>query len=136
MVRIEDFQQIGECGVDSGTIMIIDPCYVLQDDDVPSRPSYQDFLDQADAVRGEHGSFGYIAFNLGVIAETLYGDGTYKVFARLNEEGQVCQMLIDFEQVLEDEEDETDWDDYEEDYDDEEDYEDEEERDFPDDLAG
>ena len=135
MIRIDDFEKIGECGVDSGTIMIIDPCYVLRDEEYDKQqPSYQQFLAQADTVRQDGSSFGYLSFNLGVIAETLYGDGTYNVFARLNSNGQVCQMLIDFEQVLDDEEE-----DYTDDYDDFDDLEEEsleEERDLPDDLAG
>ena len=36
--------KIGECSVDSGQIMIIDPCYVLHQKDHET-PTYEDLLD-------------------------------------------------------------------------------------------
>ena len=63
--------KIGECGVDSGTLMIGDPCYCFDDED-------------RDAVFSEIGTglFGtaHLPFGTGVVSSTGNGDGVYAVF--------------------------------------------------------
>ena len=69
--------KIGECGVDSGTLMIGDPCYCFDDED-------------RDAVFSEIGTglFGtaHLPFGTGVVASTGYGDGVYEVFVETVED--------------------------------------------------
>ena len=71
---------IGHCGVDSGQIMLIDPCYVFKDDfdggDTPTGGSY----DEACRVTLAEGA-GQIQNGLGVVTRTYIGDGNYPVYA-------------------------------------------------------
>jgi hypothetical protein len=63
--------KIGEVGVDSGTLLIGDPCYCFDGDD----------LDAAFSVIGAglHGE-AVLPRGIGVISSTGYGDGVYPVY--------------------------------------------------------
>ena len=93
------FEEIGELGVDSGQIMLTDPCYVLDYNQFGDETdkSYDDVLN---AYNGDHNQ-PYITpwrpFE-GLVVGTLYGDGAYKVYARMVD-GRCAQVLIDFEQL-------------------------------------
>ena len=124
--------KIGDVGVDSGTVMIVDPCLVLNNlDDDYVGPTYEKFLQVADDNSQKDGSFGHISLEGCFIVETLYGDGTYAIYARKDEKGRIAQVVIDFEQLVE-EEDDTTFDDTTFDELEEESLD---ERDVPDDLA-
>lgn len=82
--------KIGECAVDSGTIMLVDPCYVLPDkegDVVTDKDyTYDKFLDDIGSdnfkqilAKGVGGS--------GVITSSGFGDGCYPVYAKISDEG-------------------------------------------------
>jgi hypothetical protein len=104
---LRSMTKIGNIGVDSGAVLISDPCYVLrQDGQQENSPSYGDFLAAADEHR-ENGYFSHISFNDGVITETTYGDGVYPVYARFDRYGRITQVIIDFEQMLEEDDDFT-----------------------------
>lgn len=109
---------IGHFGVDSGTVMIIDPCYVLKDERV---------LDPKGAIFGEtseylrtvestcespwHGPVlldEYPGQDMGVVCGTLWGDGTYPVIAEYNNSGRIVRLIIDFDYEGDDEEEEDD----------------------------
>jgi hypothetical protein len=86
---------IGYCGVDSGQLLIVDPCY-LHDwkhgeyDDLDS--SYREVCDVTLGPK-QAGS----AFNdMGVALSTGYGDGNYPIFIKRNSEGRIIQVIIDF----------------------------------------
>ena len=68
---------IGHCPVDSGQIMLIDPCYVLADNNTDDKNLNQLYLDICD-VTIEQGA-GEI--ELGVATSTYIGDGNYPVYA-------------------------------------------------------
>lgn len=83
--------KIGDCAVDSGTLMIVDPCYVLPDNigEVATDKSYtyDKFLDD---ISGK--SFSEIMASgiggTGVISSTGFGDGRYSVLAKIVDEGR------------------------------------------------
>jgi len=85
--------KIGECLVDSGQIMIIDPCYV------------DDGLDYQELIKITLDEKGYGAFEGGVVTRTLWGDGTYPVHAEF-EGNRVSSLTIYFDDAPEEEEDE------------------------------
>ena len=100
---------VGHCGVDSGQIMLIDPCYVFKDDFLPKSEATGGPYDEACRITiamgaGEH-TLG------GVVTRTYIGDGNYPVYADM-EGNRVKSVTIVFddggweEDDWEDEEDE------------------------------
>ena len=122
---MHDGQQIGECAVDSGQIMIIDPCYVLPDEEremeevlnedtgcmeeVPKRHTVN--YNQLLKIRGyvpENTSEmkkNFHEYQSGIVCDTLYGDGSYPVYATY-EGSRIRTLTIDF--GSDDEEEEAD----------------------------
>lgn len=99
----------GRCGVDSGQIMVIDPCYVFQDDfkhssspptggnyDAICRVSLADLFGEFPLPAN-----GYTG-NMGVVTSSGYGDGNYPVFVDVNEDGRVVELRIAFDGIRHD----------------------------------
>jgi hypothetical protein len=107
---------IGHCAVDSGQILLIDPCYVYNDNfkGLDSDPTGGDY-DECCRITLRDGA-GQTS-NLGVVTSTAWGDGSYPVYADMSG-GRVMSVTIVFDQDDEDE-DEDDEDDEDEDEDDE-----------------
>lgn len=77
---------LGHCGVDSGQLYIVDPCYV-----------YEGF--SYDAVCSSHtvGTYGGPVGREGVVTSTGWGDGVYPVYAEIDEKtDRVSRVIIDF----------------------------------------
>jgi len=92
---------IGSVDVDSGSIFIGDPCYIVQDEAWRefSRPYIAALHKNKVFVSLEH----KVGFEgKGVMACTLYGDGSYPVYAKFNKNGGIESMTIDFTQEDED----------------------------------
>lgn len=96
------WEYVGEVGVDSGQLMIVDPCYV--DAGTAERPragfSYDEWLNQLFSdhdVNREHKAL-EVNWNIlpggAVISPTAYGDGGYPVFVRRNREGLIVAMQV------------------------------------------
>lgn len=95
---------IGKFGVDSGQVLIGDPCYLgdfVNDDFEPNKQS-EDFTYSysgacnrtlTDDKAGGIGRFGSMA----VVSSTGYGDGVYPVYATYNEDGRIVKLEILFE---------------------------------------
>lgn len=79
------WKKIGEIGVDSGQMMLIDPCYM---DSV----SY----DEACAATDDLSGCGIVDNGLAFAALTAYGDGEYPVYVRYGDEGRIAAMKIEF----------------------------------------
>lgn len=100
---------IGSCGVDSGQIMITDPCYVIGDDFTDA-----DYEKVCEITLAEEGA-GFLPFAKGhegkaVVSSSGIGDGFYPVYATYSEEGmwgeRIMKLEIDFsDHPLLDEED-------------------------------
>ena len=80
---------IGHCGVDSGQILLIDPCYVYKDE-YGSGGDYDECcqITLSDVCAGQTG--------LGVVTSSGYGDGVYPVYAEKDGNGRVKQVTIVF----------------------------------------
>ena len=105
-------QQIGQVAVDSGQIMIIDPCYINADfckefspdgteSNAPQKESYKMDYDgccNATLSNKGYGPLGNEYVNqLAIACGTLHGDGVYPVYAEINEDGRVKSLTIDFD---------------------------------------
>jgi hypothetical protein len=96
--------KIGSIAVDSGQIMIIDPCYINADfakefdhstkgQDQESYEMNYDGCCNATLSSKGYGTIGDLAIACG----TLYGDGEYPVYAELDRNGRVRALTIDFD---------------------------------------
>jgi hypothetical protein len=99
----------GRCGVDSGQIMVIDPCYAFNDNfnsmsspptggnyDAICRVSLADLFGEFPLPAN-----GYSG-NVGVVTSSGYGDGNYPVFVDVNEDGRVVELRIAFDGIKHD----------------------------------
>jgi hypothetical protein len=111
MSKINKWIKIGNCAVDSGTIMLVDPCYVLPDK-----------ITKKGKLISHHGIDSYTYEHLmvdlygkdlnnddknfveilasgiggtGVVVHSGYGDGDYPVYAKLKE-GRIKEIKIKF----------------------------------------
>ena len=95
---MSEWERIGECWVDSGQIMLVDPCYVLPDrrhiDVVPL--DYDDILEEWEEERNKE--VFHIHLRLATIVRTLYGDGSYPIYVKKDKYGGIKQVMIDFEE--------------------------------------
>lgn len=87
-------EKIGEVGVDSGQMLLGDPCYWMKGE------AYSKICDEDGQINYEMGHPGK-----GVKVMSGYGDGTYDVFVTTNKEGRVMKMEVIF---IADDED-SDW---------------------------
>ena len=70
---------IGQLGVDSGTLMIGDPCYAIHRE-TPYKEFGKNWLDFCDTVLGDHADSVYpVGDGLAVAVSTVYGDGVYNL---------------------------------------------------------
>jgi len=77
-------KQIGEVSVDSGTLLISDPCYIIGDD-------WNDKDYKKELVDTEWNLFKESIYDLGgqrLIVSTGFGDGRYPVFAVIKDYGE------------------------------------------------
>lgn len=92
---------IGDIGVDSGQVMVGDPCYLrdFTNDEYGENPytedgdytfSYSGCCEASSEGGGELGRW------QGVVSYTAYGDGVYPVYQLVDEVGTVTGLFIDF----------------------------------------
>ena len=104
---LEDLEFAGMFGVDSGQAMVGDPCYL---DDWDTNKNDEWNLEGKEGQYSYHGAsattlskqFGSLGFNA-VVFSTGYGDGVYPVYVKLNGDGRVSMVVIDFEGNLDEE---------------------------------
>lgn len=88
-----EFKFVGEITVDSGQVIVVDPCYVENGLDYEKVCEANERKNHEITVSGIAGT--------AVTIDTAYGDGIYPVFAGINEEGRTVTLVIDFEGVFE-----------------------------------
>lgn len=104
-----ELELLGHCSVDSGQILIGDPCYL------------SDFADDSDQVWDLSNKFGEYSYqgasattlssegggtlgeSLAIVVSSGYGDGSYPVYVTRDENGRIATATIVF---ISDEEDE------------------------------
>lgn len=104
-MRKNKMVRLGSIGVDSGQVLITDPCYIHRFKD--SKKPTPDFGDKSDRSYSYFGaccaSLDEIAEDnhqlengLGVCSGTFHGDGVYPVYAEI-EDGRVKKLVIYFD---------------------------------------
>ena len=107
--RTDGLVLAGYFSVDSGQAMVGDPCYL---DDWDTNKNDEWNLEGKEGQYSYHGAsattlskqFGSLGFNA-VVFSTGYGDGVYPVYVKLNGDGRVSMVVIDFEGNLDEEQD-------------------------------
>lgn len=100
----------GSFAVDSGQAMIGDPCYLdgwktNEGEEWNLEGKKGQYSYQGVSARTLEDNFGQIGAADAVAFSTGYGDGLYPVYVKLNDDGRVGMVVIDFEGELDDEED-------------------------------
>ncbi len=100
---------IGHVGVDSGQVMITDPCYLsdwkndeFDSSDAPLNYSYSG---ACAATLGENGGAEIGSGTQGVASRTAHGDGCFPVFQIIGNDGTVEGLFVDFAGMTDPEED-------------------------------
>ena len=100
---------IGHVGVDSGQVMITDPCYLsdwkndeFDSNDAPLNYSYSG---ACAATLGENGGAEIGSGTQGVASRTAHGDGCFPVFQIIGNDGTVEGLFVDFAGMTDPEED-------------------------------
>jgi len=102
----EGYVYLGSVGVDSGQLMISDPCCVLPEDEETQEarrqqgmkdmrntyPTYQEAMAITDTA-----TFGVLREEMAVLFLAGHGDGIYPVFGKLNETGRIVEVVIDMQ---------------------------------------
>lgn len=84
--EVVSIERIGSVCVDSGMLMITDPCYVKEATSEKCATIYE-------ATNNEDNS-GSILNGLGLAFQTGYGDGIYDVYAKRDENGRIVKVEI------------------------------------------
>lgn len=92
-------QRIGFVYVDSGTVWIGDPCYVLGEDASHGVKTWSDFCDKVSFDTDFREPLGE---GVGISLQAGYGDGAYPVFIERNSEGVISRLIVDFESYPDD----------------------------------
>ena len=104
-------KKIGVVGVDSGQILITDPCYIgsewkktddnkdLGHEDNKGQFSYGGCCHATLKNKELGGQLNYKLGHAGagVVSRAGYGDGSYPVYAIYNDEGRVDKLIVDFQ---------------------------------------
>jgi len=95
----DEWELVGRVPVDSGQVMITDPCYLEEfendnysadDDNTEVTFSY------SGACRRTLADGAGQVTSLAVASSTGYGDGMYPVYARHDNSGRIVQLAVDF----------------------------------------
>lgn len=110
MYRLEcKLQRIGTVLIDSGCLVMIDPCYLYDSDNKGKVKGLDDKLDTwhkvCDWIDNKHPKFNEtkaypININGGLLVHSAVGDGEYPVYANIVN-NEMRQIVIDFWQELE-----------------------------------
>lgn len=99
---IEGLEYVGSFGVDSGQVMVGDPCYLDEwksnrNDEWNLEGKVGQYSYQgASATTLTDLSSGELGIGNAVVFSTGYGDGLYPVYALINDEGRIEKVVIDF----------------------------------------
>jgi Protein of unknown function (DUF4241) len=100
MKTLEDKTLIGYCGVDSGQIMFVDPCYVKDftdgEDFEPSAKPYPFSYNGACGATLSSAHAGELSNGMACVVSSGWGDGQYPVYVTYNYEGRIASATIVF----------------------------------------
>jgi hypothetical protein len=97
----------GTFSVDSGQAMVGDPCYLDEwktnvGEDWNLEGKVGDYSYQGASATTIEGNYGELGIGTAVVFSTGYGDGRYPVYVKLNNDGRVSKVVIDFEGDIDD----------------------------------
>ena len=83
------YVKLGVVGVDSGQLIVCDPCYISEDS-IKDVLSYDTICSTKHQLNYRLGHAG-----LGVVFSSGFGDGIYGVYGLFNKEGRVASVLVE-----------------------------------------
>lgn len=99
---------IGYVGVDSGQLIVVDPCYLgewTDGDYFPDDPTPQNDYDKACKITDKDRGHGMMFNESAAVFRTGWGDGSYPVYAwRDTNSGRIVRVEIHFDEYEEPEE--------------------------------
>jgi hypothetical protein len=99
---LTDLIYAGSFSVDSGQAIVGDPCY-LDEWDTNKNEEWNiegkegQYSYQGASATTIANSYGELGMSTAVVFNTGYGDGVYPVYVKLNDDGRVSMVVIDFE---------------------------------------
>ena len=84
---------IGHCPVDSGQIMVVDPCYVLANNNTTDTKLNELYNDICEVTLSSERAG---EFNLGCATSSGWGDGSYPAYVHYDDSGRVKKLVVDF----------------------------------------
>ncbi|AFO10930.1 hypothetical protein D854_gp23 [Streptomyces phage R4] len=97
--------KIGMVDVDSGTVFVGDPCYTITGDASHHIKTWSEWCDKFPWDKKNYDVTEPAGSGIGLSIPTMYGDGSYPVYAEI-EEGRVARVTIDFNPEYDEEDDE------------------------------
>lgn len=99
--KFGEWVEVGVVGVDSGQILIVDPCYLkkFKNDERTGKNDSFSYSGCCNAIVSNKGAgqiFNDKKIPLAVASATGYGDGVYKVYVRYTYGGRVGDLKIHF----------------------------------------
>jgi hypothetical protein len=102
MNPMKDLELAGYVGVDSGQVIVGDPCYLNEWDTNQDEPfstldqkGLYSYMGACEATLSDDG-FGSLNNGLAVALSSGYGDGNYPVYVKRNDDGRIALAIIDF----------------------------------------
>ena len=107
MTQLDGLVLAGTFGVDSGQAMVGDPCYLDEwktnvGEDWNLEGKVGDYSYQGASATTIENNYGELGISTAVVFSTGYGDGLYPVYVKLNNDGRVSKVVIDFEGDIDD----------------------------------
>lgn len=91
-------EYIGDVWVDSGTVWIGDPCYVISKEANNSPDTWSEYCDLvSDKFDGPERFTQPFGPGIGLEIQTTWGDGSYPVHVERNDDGKITKAIIDFD---------------------------------------
>lgn len=91
---------LGNCGVDSGQLIVVDPCYLSDWKDGKHDKLDNHYGKCCKASLGKDSGDEVLVSGIagtGVCLATGYGDGNYPVYAEYNKDKRIKKIIIEFE---------------------------------------
>jgi len=88
--------KIGHVGIDSGTLILIDPCYVkyIKDIHTDDQKTWSHFCKDVLADMDE--KYDFVECNEGIIFSNRIGDGSFPVYAHYDEDHRIKKIEVVF----------------------------------------
>jgi len=88
-------KKIGTVSVDSGQLLIVDPCYISE----LTEEHYEECCDATCEEGNPFKNYDQVFNKLGICSSSGWGDGEYNVYVE-EREGRVMKIVIDFEEEV------------------------------------